>query len=378
MKNKITVANIFLLVLILLLGLLYLLYKHNHHPKSLIMQPAQPTTQPTTAPIPTQLSQHPLALHTAIPYWVQDEAFASFSKNVSKFEYVSLFWYFVSSDQEVLKYTDAKEDTSIIDFAHQHNIKVFALITNLPESEGSDWDSDRIRPILASPKTRAKHINDLVNLVESKNFDGINIDYEQLDADLKDPFSTFIHELTVAMHARGKLVSVALHPKSGENISIEDNGSRAQDWKSLTRDADQLYLMAYGEHWDTSTAGPIASIPWDEKIIAYAKKLQLPMNKLFLGTPLYATRWAKNEKNGEGLTFKEVMDLEATYGVQPVWDDKAKSPSVTYSHDGEVYNVWYENSQSVEEKKKLAEKTGLGGISFWNLGGEDPDIWHLF
>ena len=72
------------------------------------------------------------------------------------------------------------------------------------------------------------------------------------------------------------------------------------------------------------------------------------------------------------------MDLEATYGVQPVWDDKAKSPSVTYSHDGEVYNVWYENSQSVEEKKKLAEKTGLGGISFWNLGGEDPDIWHLF
>ena len=27
------------------------------------------------------------------------------------------------------------------------------------------------------------------------------------------------------------------------------------------------------------------------------------------------------------------------------------------------------------EKIKLAESAGFGGVSFWRLGGEDPEIW---
>jgi len=40
--------------------------------------------------------------------------------------------------------------------------------------------------------------------------------------------------------------------------------------------------MAYGETLDTSASGPPAPIPWDTKIIKYAKKLDMPMQKYFL------------------------------------------------------------------------------------------------
>jgi len=147
--------------------------------------------------------------------------------------------------------------------------------------EGTTWSSDAYDHLLTTKADRAKHIQDLIKLMDVKHFDGINIDYEELDTNLKDEFTSFIKELSEQLHSQGKLVGVALHPKSGEGIPIEDNGSRAQDWQALGKYADQLYIMAYGEHWDTSASGPPASIPWDTKIIKYAKKLDMQCKNIF-------------------------------------------------------------------------------------------------
>lgn len=333
---------------------------------------------PTSMPSVTQPQKHPLAIHSAIPYWEQEKAIASFKNNVEKYHSISMFWYYVNSDLEIAPYGDAYEDESIIAYAHEHNVKVLALITNLPDSAGSTWSSDRIKPLIATPQARSRHIEDLIALMDAKNFDGINIDYEELDANLKDEFSLFIKELSEALHKRDKLVGVALHPKSGEGIPIEDNGSRAQDWQALGKYADQLYIMSYGEHWDTSAAGPPASIPWDTKIVNYVKELQIPPQKIFLGIPLYGVRWEINKKEGKGFLYTEVQEIIQKNNVEPVFDSTARSPYVRYREDEKNYELWFENAQSVEAKLNLAKENDLGGITLWHIGGEDSEIWKKF
>lgn len=378
MKRKLQIINVFVIVYLLVIACCFAVYDiwidykaRNNYISPIIVQPTQ-------IPSMTPIHEKSYSIHTTIPYWEQDKAFNAIREHGSKFKYLSLFWYTLADNRKIVPYKDAVEDTSIISFAKQNNIKVMALITNLPDFEDSDWDSDRVRKIISTKQNRTAHIRDIVTLLDSKGFDGVNIDYEELDDDLRNEFSLFIEELAAELHKRNKLVSVAIHPKSTEYLPAEDNGSRAQDWVTLARHADHLYFMTYGEHWSTSTSGPIASIPWDTKIIMYAKSLSLPMEKVYLGMPLYALRWQDGTRRGEGLTFADVKNLENKYGVKQDWNDVWKSPSIRYRENNRNYTVWFENARSIKEKVTFAEKMGVGGLTFWYFGDEDPEVWNAF
>jgi spore germination protein YaaH len=133
-----------------------------------------------------------------IPYWDQKNAFSSFSKNTQLFDYISVFWFQIAKNGSILPYDKTKIDTNIISFAHAHNVKILALVANLSSENGeSNWDYQRIDSLINSPKTRRRHIAELLNLVKYYNFDGIDIDYENLKSYQRENFSLFIEELAV-------------------------------------------------------------------------------------------------------------------------------------------------------------------------------------
>jgi spore germination protein YaaH len=47
-------------------------------------------------------------------------------------------------------------------------------------------------------------------------------------------------------------------------------------------------------------------------------------------------------------------------------------PDVPQAHE-----VWFEDSTSVAARFDLADRYGVGGISAWHLGLEDPLVWQL-
>ena len=309
-----------------------------------------------------------------IPFWDQDTAFASFKQNPDLFSHVSLFWYLLRSDGSVRKYIYAEEDMSIINFAHAKGVKVLALVANLPdEDEGGDWDAARVNKVISSEAARKKHVTDLVNLAKKHGFDGINIDYEALKGYQKESFTLFIKELASKLHQNGKVLAVALHPKLRENDPAYSNGSQAQDWGQLAGYADQLHLMTYEQHWETSGPGPIASVPWVRSILNYAKKL-IPSYKLFAGVPLYGYDWGGSAK-AKGLTYQEVQNLINKYKPKIVWDASAKTHCFSYIVGGVNHTVWYEDDASFSAKLDLFNNMAIPNLAFWRLGGEDTRVW---
>lgn len=338
--------------------------------KPLISQPL--SLSPTPMPTPKPRSE-PLKVKVSIPYWDQERAVKSFKDNTDKVNYISLFWFFLNSDGKIRKYRDAYEDRSIIDFAHANNVKTEVVITNLPED--GDWDSERVEKVLRDDKLRSTHIEEIVAIVTRLGVDGVDIDYEQLDKDLIEDFSRFIIELGEALHDYNKYLGVALHPKSDDGIGLK-NGSEAQDWRKLSEGADNLYIMAFGEHWDEGESGSIASLPWVERVVKYAESLGIDNQKFFLTIPLYGYAWEKDsDKVATGLTYSDVLRLLERYQTDVQWDDKAASPHFHYG-EGSQYEVWFENAESVETKIKLADRANFRGVTFWRLGGEDPTIWN--
>ncbi len=315
-------------------------------------------------------------IKASIPYWDQENAFNVFQNNVRIISYINLFWYYLGENGEIKKYEYGSENKNIISFAHTHNVKVSAVLTNLPEYAGATWDSDRVIESI-SEKKRQKHIENIVDKLDQLNFDGVIIDYESVNSQAKDEFTIFIKELSKLLHKNNKILTVVLHPKTGNNIPEEEIG-RFQDWSALPKYADQLQIMGYSEHSDTDSPGPIASTPWVGKILAYAKGQKVPLEKVFLGIPLYGYDWDKNtDASGKDLTYGEVEKLLSKYGAHEKWDQQNNSPYFTYVKNNHTHEVWFENSKSIEKKIELAKNAGLAGVTFWRLGEEDPKIWSM-
>src|SRR3989344_3155049 len=317
----------------------------------------------------------PVLIRGSIPYWEQEKAFLSFSQNAGKFDYISLYWYYLGADGTIKKYRGAKEDQNIIKFAHDNNVKAGAIVTNLLDDEDLGWNSERVETWIKNDTAIEAHVNSIGEKLKSAGFDGVIVDYEVVDKNQKENFSKFIKELSGQMHKEGKFVTVALHPKTGQNKKGEEIG-QFQDWKEISKYADQLSIMGYSEHGDEGEAGPIASVGWVESIVNYALSLDVPREKLFLGIPLYGYRWQiGSDVNAEGLTFAQVEKIINTNQIEVQWDETFKSPYFEYEKAGNHYVVWFENAGSVSEKMTLADKKGLGGVNFWRLGDEDPQIW---
>lgn len=333
------------------------------------------TTLPSVPVVTSSLSK--FLIKGSIPYWDQEHAVASFEQHVAIFSYVNLFWYYLGSDGSVVKYEYAQEDPKIITFAHNNNVKVSAVITNLPEFSGATWNSNRVLRIVHSQQLKERHIANIVNLLKDFGFDGVIIDYESLGASTRDDYSNFIKDLAIALHKDNKIVTVVLHPKTGENVDGEDI-SDFQDWKELALYADQLQIMGYSEHSDTDSAGPVASAPWVGKIIDYAKSLRIPLKKFYLGVPFYGYDWdTYTDAAADDVVFSDVERLLSNYGAQRKWSNEYKSPHFTYTKNGHRHEVWYEDSESVIDKVQMAKNAGFAGVTFWRLGEEDPMVWNV-
>lgn len=329
-----------------------------------------PTQKPST-PNPTPFKSS-FKIKASIPYWVQDQAFTQAQKNAQSINILNLFWYFLTDNGNIQKYKDANEDLNIINFAHSQNIEVFAVLTNLPEDKGTSWDSKRVEKILQDKTSRQKHIQDILEKINLLSFDGILIDYEEVKSSQKNNFTEFIKELSQTLISHNKKVAVALHPKRENFIGL----GAFQDWKKLAEVSDHLNIMAYGEHYDEGSPGPIASLPWVEQIVKYSQSLKIPPEKIYLGVPLYGYDWNKNNNEAaQGLNYSQVQELLKEHNLKDSFDDNTKSPYFTYEEDGDTHQVWFENGQSIKAKIDLAQSSNLAGITLWHLGDEDPKIW---
>lgn len=318
-----------------------------------------------------------------IPYWDQKRASASFKANTDLLSHISMFWYYLDKNGKIRKYRRAKEDKGLLNYARASGVKTLALIANDDDSSNEDWDRDRVARIIRDRDSRRDHIEDLVKLADKLDFDGINIDYEALHRRDLDNFTRFISELATALHARDKILAVAIHPKTAIADPKEDNGSHAQDLRALANSADQLHLMTYGEHGDLSDPGPIASGRWLDDVLGFVLDEQdVPADKLFVGVPVYGEAWQESNceagkcmKHDTDLVFVDVVRRRAQAKDAQLTQAGVDGTLLSYKQGKRKMLIWYDDAASVLAKLNLAAKHNVCNAAFWRLGGEDDAIW---
>lgn len=270
-------------------------------------------------------------------------------------------------------------NASLLCYAHSRGVKVVKLV-------------DFTKGNLTDAADRHRWVLEQVNYVENNFLDGLNVDYEKgISKDqpkLRDALTALVKELSNALHSRYK------HPQVTFAIPYIPDGYRRYDYQAFADIVDFMFIMAYDE---TGRSRAWANSPLNQTAQGLKKFLQLgiPADKLVLGLPWYGynypcLHYTKDNKclmkkvpfrgapcsdaGGSQLNYSVIKgQLLKTSFTGRLWDVASQSPYFSYKHkgSGDVYQVWYDDPQSLRLRYKFADHMSLRGVGMWQADALD-------
>ncbi|MFJ5716773.1 glycosyl hydrolase family 18 protein [Neobacillus sp. NPDC093127] len=248
--------------------------------------------------------------------------------------------------------------------AWKENLSPYATITNLSEK---GFDPNLTHRLISTPWLRKKLVNNIYSLLDSHDYKGIVVDFEQVKTQDRDNLNLFIKELAAKLHPTGMEVMMAVPPKEGDRVPFY---STAYDYRTLGKYLDKMFLMTYDWHWPGGPSGPIAPIDRVKATLDYAVSV-VDRSKLMLGIPQYAYDWVigSNKRSGSAYSTQHAIDLYTGYQSPVHYDENAAAPSFRYvDNKGNSHEVWFEDPRSLLVKLRVIRQYGLAGMGCWHLG----------
>jgi spore germination protein YaaH len=199
----------------------------------------------------------------------------------------------------------------------------------------------------------------------------VQIDFEAVSKEDRSAYLSFLSAVKTAL-PQDKIFSVAVMARWAEHQ--KRNPVDAFDYPVISQISDRVIVMAYDEHYRGGSAGPVASLPWCQKIFDYAVAT-VPAEKLVMGIPFYGRAWQK-EKTARAFRNAEVWtDLRVT-GATAV-SSAAEGGSYSYTTNVTI-QVHFESMPSLDAKVDLYSSKPITGLAFWRIGQEPTGYWdHL-
>ena len=110
--------------------------------------------------------------------------------------YFGIFEYHILEDGSL----STLDDQQLIRMARENHVAPLAVITNLTET---GFNPELIRRVLNNPEIRERLINNIYNLVKTKNYAGVNIDFERIHEGERDLYSGFLRSLRERLRPEG-------------------------------------------------------------------------------------------------------------------------------------------------------------------------------
>ena len=244
--------------------------------------------------------------------------------------------------------------------------------------------SDLVDNLLIDEALRAEHVANLVKLVSSDSYDGIELAYSGVDPALSAEFTALVSELATALHSANKLLAVQVDKPT---VAGESWDTDAYDWQALGQLADIVRVpvlldpAAYAEDgaMDRMVAWAVRQVnrrkldlivPTDSHVVT-AESTANVSYKAALG--LLAQDLETDLNNGMLLPGQSVtVALDAVPAIQLDTDAQVYWFETTGTTDA-AQTVWLENASSLARKLTYVTRYVLGGVQVDDALNADND-----
>lgn len=306
-------------------------------------------------------------------------SFRSFVDNTAQLSEVPLFFYRFNREDptQIEKFGDFTDQDvrTLVAIGHRNNIKMMPVVHNLLyRPGGQEAGREVVSRMLATPETRSAAIRNILQLIEQFNFDGVNIDIEDVRQEDSARLSAFYTELGRAMRERGFYLSGSIPARIGDEPF--NPFSDPFDYRVIGAAVDQFIVMLYNEHgWPGSPPGPAVSAGWMNRVLGYTMTV-VPRSKIVAAISIFGFDFNLTTGRNTYASYQAAINLAQRYNSNIIFDEASLTPYFRYTaENGDRHEVWFENQFSTTAKIRLAWQHGIAGVALWRLGMEEPATW---
>jgi spore germination protein YaaH len=352
----------------------------------------------------TSRTDPPLVLGYYVPYdptsWVSLEARAE------QLDVVAAQWVTIDGCGNL----GSRDDQTLKRFARSHNLKVLPSLFTLSSALNHQ--------LLTDEPTAATAVDNIVNYTLAEDYDGFDLDLENVDPDDRPALTVFVGALADALHEQGKILTLAI-PAKDRDATVGWSG--AYDYRALGALADLVTVMAYEYRGPFSGPGSVAPFAWVQRVTRFATA-QMPPDRVLLGIAFYGYDWNTTSGSARSIGYGQFEALAERYSAPVSFDLEQQSLSFKYEgiagepppsvppqsrqnhaiavhqpppcdvqlpvvvpaaptpraaspDEPQLHQVWLEDSASAAARLSLADTYRVRGVSAWRLGLEDPAVW---
>ena len=276
--------------------------------------------------------------------------------------FLSIFSYQVKEDGTLNKIDDQR----FIDEAKKYNVKPVMVITNSKEKGG--FSPSLARKIISSNEVTNNLFNNILSIIKSKGYYGLNIDYEYVYEKDKDLFINFIKK--AADFFEDYYLSISLAPKTSS--SQKGLLYEAHDYEKLSKYVNHVILMTYEWGYTYGPSLPVAPFNKVQDVLEYATSV-IDKNKIIMGLPNYGydfkIPYIENQK-AKSITNPKAIPLAFNNHAQIVHDNVTKTPSFKYKENNQLHEVQFDDPYSIENKLSLIDDLDIAGASIWTASSK--------
>lgn len=252
-----------------------------------------------------------------------------------------------------------------IDYCHDTGKLILLGISN---ADNNGFDKTKPHEMLSSTASMDQAISEIMDSVNTYDFDGVNLGFEHLyDAD-RSGFATFITRLGSALHKQGKVLMTTV----GAYHSAALESASCYDYNSIGKASDYVHIILYDDYPDTAYTytkqlGAMSNYVRIGRCLRYASNAMDP-SKIILGMSTMTTDYNTTKITGKDTPFTDAEALRVQHGASLVWDSDTAGAHFNYTDDTGNHIVYLESTTGLQMRAKLAYSYGVGGVSFYHIG----------
>lgn len=254
--------------------------------------------------------------------------------------------------------------------AQAYGLKVWGVLDDFNYANETGTNIN-VTEVLSSTASRQKLVQNITDMAVALGLDGINLDFERVNADCGVHYVQFLRELSVLCRDKGLVLSIDNY------VPFHFNEYYRLDIQGQV--ADYVIIMGYDEHWHGSDdPGSVASIDYVANGITKTVS-QVPAGKVINALPFYTIVWCIEgaDVSDQYLTLNNTADFLKRIGAEPVWDEVTCQNFLEWTSGNKTYRVWIEDVKSIAAKLNVMNANNVGGVAAWRLGYGTQEVWNL-
>ena len=229
--------------------------------------------------------------------------------------------------------------------------------------------------------TNHSKVQDLIKKIHQSalinNWQGVNIDIENVSKEDRKVFSQFIKNLSNELNKTSIILSIDLPPDpNGKN-----NNQSPFDHVVIGKYCNYIVFMGYDQHWSSDPVpGPVTSLSWLQQNVQEFIQTGIASEKLILGLPAYTRIWEQNRQGGivrdpaEPIQYVESLVERNHRNLS--WDSTKGEYYISYGVNNLQYKIWLPTAKSFTIYLNLISQYHLAGSAVWNLNFMNRDYWN--